>query len=210
MQPIEFGYQIGLVEKQAAGAGRFFARLLNAAEGVGSGARRINTGARGIVSGFGQGVRGLGEMVGTRARPAFDAATGTSLGNSKGLGGLFLGLGREMQTTGKGMINAIPSGKTRTTRDIRGVLGHGMRLTGSGVRGVGHTVNLAGEGLQAVGAGLNSLAKAKYGVPTLAAAGLLGGTAAVAPKIPLPGLRFQSPIDIDFKYKTQRPVEFEW
>jgi hypothetical protein len=78
------------------------------------------------------------------------------------------------------------------------------------VRGGGHAVNMAGEGLQAVGKGVNMLGSAQYGVPTLAAAGLLGGTAAVAPKLPLPNVRFQSPLDVDFSYKTRKPVEFEW
>jgi len=85
-----------------------------------------------------------------------------------------------------------------------------MRLTGSAVRGGGHAVNLAGEGMQAVGKGVNMLGDAQYGVPTLAAAGLLGGTAAVAPKLPLPNVRFQSPLDVNFSYKTRKPVEFEW
>lgn len=210
MTPFEFGYNIGQLEKQAINPGAIAGRLANAISGIGRGAQTINRGSQHIVKGFGRGLQGAGEIVGSKARPTFSPKGGTSLGNSTGLGGLLLGLGRGMQTTGKSMINNIPHGSMRSTRDIRGVLGHGMRLTGSAVRGGGHAVNLAGEGMQAVGKGLNMLGDAQYGVPTLAAAGLLGGTAAVAPKLPLPNVKFQSPLDVDFSYKTRKPVEFEW
>lgn len=209
MTAYEFGYDIGQLEKQAS-RGRMAGRLLNALTGVASGAQSINRGSQHIVKGFGRGLQGAGEIIGSKARPTFTPKGGTSLGNSTGLGGLLLGTGRGMQTTGKSMINNIGSGSTRTTRDIRGLLGHGMRLGGSVARGAGHGVNLAGEGLQAVGKGVNMLGSAQYGVPTLAAAGLLGGTAAVGPKLPLPNVRFQSPVDLNFSYKTRKPVEFEW
>jgi hypothetical protein len=209
MNAYEFGYNLGELEKQA-NRGRFVGRLVNALAGIGTGAQTVNRGAQHIVKGFGRGLQGAGEIIGSKARPTFTPKGGTSLGNSTGLGGLFLGAGRGMQTTGKSMINNVGSGSTRTMRDIRGLLGHGMRLGGSTMRGVGHGVNLAGEGLQAVGKGVNMLGSAQYGVPTLAAAWLLGGTAAVGPKLPLPNVRFKSPLDIDFRYRTQKPVEFEW
>lgn len=210
MNAYEFGYNVGQLEKQAGGFEKIVARLANAATGIGRGAQTINRGSQHIVKGFGRGLQGAGEIIGSKARPTFSPKDGTSLGNSTGLGGLLLGTGRGMQSTGKSMINNIGSGSTRTTRDIRGVLGHGMRLGGSAVRGAGHAVNLAGEGLQAVGKGVRAVGDAPLGVPTLAAAGLLGGTAAVAPKLPLPNVRFQSPLDVDFSYKTRKPVEFEW
>lgn len=209
MTPYEFGYQVGHTEKTAAG-GRTFGAIQNFLSGLASGGNLINSGAKRVVKGFGQGLEGAGKAIGSRARPTFDPKGGTSLGNSEGLAALLLQLGRGMQSTGKGMIDAVPSGSTRATRDIRGVLGHGMRLGGSAVRGGGHATALAGEGLQAVGRGVSALGGAHYGVPTLAAAGLLSGTAAVAPKLPLPGVKFQTPLDFDFKYKTQAPVEFEW
>ena len=210
MTPFEFGYNIATQEKQAAGGAGAIARLLNAGRGLSSGARTLNEGAKHIVKGFGNVAEGVGKAVGTKARPTFDPVAGTSLGNSTGLGGLFLGTGRSMQQAGKRMISGVPGTSPRSMRDLYAVLGHGTRFGGSAVRGMGHATNLAGEGLQAVGRGLGELAQAQYGVPTLAAAGLLGGTAAVAPKVPLPGLKFQSPLDVNFSYKTRKPVEFEW
>jgi hypothetical protein len=64
--------------------------------------------------------------------------------------------------------------------------------------------------MQMAGRGLKELSQASYGIPTLAAAGLLGGASHVVPKLPLPGVQFQSPLDVNFSYKTQRPVKFEW
>jgi hypothetical protein len=210
MTPFQFGYNIGQLEKQAINPGAIVGRLANAASGIGRGAQTINRGSQHIVKGFGHALQGAGEIVGTKARPTFSPKGGTSLGNSTGLGALLLGTGRGMQTAGKSLIDNIGSGGTRATRDLRGVLGHGMRLTGSAIRGGGHAVNMAGEGLQAVGRGVRAVGDAPAGLPTLAAAGLLGGAATVAPKLPLPGVKFQSPLDINFSYKTQKPVELEW
>lgn len=209
MTPFDFGYQLGQ-EKQAAGGAGIAARLLNAGRGLAAGAHTLNEGAKHVVKGFGGAAEGVGKMIGTKARPTFVPGAGTSLGNSTGMGGLFLGLGRGMQQTGKSMISGVPGTSPRALRDVYALLGHGTRLGGSAVRGVGHATNLAGEGLQLAGRGLNQLSQAQYGVPTLAAAGLLGGTAAVAPKLPLPNVSFQSPLDVDFSYKTRRPVNFEW
>jgi hypothetical protein len=108
------------------------------------------------------------------------------------------------------MIDSVPGTNPRWLRDLYGMVGHGSRLSGSAVRGVGHATNMAGEGLQAAGRGLNALSQTSYGVPTLAAAGLLGGTAAVAPKLPLPNVKLRSPVDLDFSYKTRNPIEVNW
>jgi hypothetical protein len=193
MTPFEFGYSVGQQEKSAAPSinmGSIFARLAQAGRGVATGAKTINQGAKHLVRGFGGGIEGLGQA-------------------TSGAAGLAKGVGREAMKGGKGVIDH-GAGNTGMYGDVMSALGFGGRAAGRAARGVGHVTDFAGKALQAGGRGLSQLADTSYGVPSLVAAGLLGGTASVAPKLPLPGVKFRSPIDVDFNYKTQRPVELEW
>lgn len=193
MTPFEFGYAVGQLEKSASpsiNVGSIIARLGAAGRGLATGAKTINEGAKHLVRGFGGAAEGLGQA-------------------TSGAAGLAKGIGREAMKGGK---NVIDHGAKSTGfyGDLMSALGYGGRAAGRATRGVGHVTDYAGKALQAGGRGLSQLADKSYGVPSLVAAGLLGGTATVAPKIPLPGVRFQSPIDVDFNYRTRRPVEFEW
>jgi hypothetical protein len=204
MTPFDFGFQIGTLEKQAINWGGLGARLQNVGSSIARGAQTVNQGSKHIVKGFGRGMTGAGQLVGGAAQN-----TAAGMGSSQGLGGLALSAGREAMKGGERMIRGS-GGTSGVSRDLMALLGHGVRLGGRTARGAGHVTNFAGDALQFGGRQLENLAGAHYGVPTLAAAGLLGGTAAVAPKLPLPGVKLKSPIDINFGYKTQNPVEFEW
>lgn len=193
MTPFDFGYAVGQLEKSAApsiNVGSILARLGAAGRGLASGAKTINQGAKHLVRGFGGGIEGLGQA-------------------TSGAAGLAKGLGREAMKGGK---NVIDHGAKSTGfyGDLMSALGYGGRAAGRGARGVGHVTDYAGRALQAGGKRLSQLADTPYGVPTLTAAGLLSGAATVAPKLPLPGVKFRSPIDINFDYKTRNPVELEW
>ena len=191
MTPAEFGYHVGQLEKQAGpNWGAIGARLAQSGRGFLQGAKTLNTGSKHIVRGFGNAVEGLGQA-------------------TSGAAGLAKGFGRTAMQGGKKVIDQ-GAANTGAFRDLLSTLGHGGRLAGRTARGFGHATNYAGEAMQMGGRGLAQLSESSYGIPTLAAAGLLGGTAAVAPKLPLPGVKFRSPIDVDFKYKTKKPVEFEW
>lgn len=193
MTPLEFGYAIGQLEKSAAPSiniGSIFARLGAAGRGLASGAKTINQGAKHLVRGFGGAVEGAGQA-------------------ASGVAGLAKGVGREAMKGGK---NVLDHGAKSTGfyGDLMSALGYGGRAAGRATRGVGHVTDYAGKALQAGGRGLSRLADTPYGVPTLAAAGLLSGAATVTPKIPLPGVKLRSPIDFKFDYQTRNPVEFEW
>jgi hypothetical protein len=193
MTPFEFGCSVAQQEKTAAPSinmGSIFARLAQAGRGLASGAKTINQGAKHVVRGFGGGIEGLGQA-------------------TSGAAGLAKGVGREAMKGGKTVLDHGAK-NTGMYGDVMSALGFGGRAAGRATRGVGHVTDYAGRGLQAAGRGLSQLADTSYGLPSLVAAGLLGGTASVAPKLPLPGVKFRSPIDVDFKYRTQRPVEFEW
>jgi len=190
MTPYEFGAQIGQLEKTAINWGTVGARMSAAGTAAMRGAKTINEGARHVVRGFGNGLQGVGQVTG-------------------GAAGLAKGLGREAMKGGKNLIDH-GAANTGAYGDVMPALGYGGRLAGRTARGVGHATNFVGNAMQTGGRGLAQLADTSYGVPTLAAAGLLGGTAAVAPRLPIPGVRLRSPIDVNFNYKTQRPVEFEW
>lgn len=191
MTPFEFGYSVGQREKSAGiNMGSIFARLAQTGRGLATGAKTINEGAKHLVRGFGGGIEGLGQA-------------------TSGAAGLAKGVGREAMKGGKTVLDHGAK-NTGMYGDVMSALGFGGRAAGRATRGVGHVTDFAGKALQAGGRGLSQLAETSYGVPSLVAAGLLGGTASVAPKLPLPGVKFRSPIDVDFNYKTQRPVELEW
>lgn len=193
MTPFEFGCAVGQVEKTAApsiNVGSIFARLAQAGRGVATGAKTINQGAKHLVRGFGGGIEGLGQA-------------------TSGAAGLAKGVGREAMKGGKTVLDHGAK-NTGMYGDVMSMLGYGGRAAGRGARGVGHVTDYAGKALQAGGRGLARLADTSYGLPSLVAAGLLGGTASVAPKLPLPGVKLRSPINFNFDYQTRNPVELEW
>jgi hypothetical protein len=193
MTPFEFGYSLGQTEKSAAPSvnmGAIFARLAQAGRGLATGAKTINQGAKHIVRGFGGGLEGVGQA-------------------TSGAAGLAKGVGREAMKGGKTVLDHGAK-NTGMYGDVMSLLGYGGRAAGRATRGVGHVTDYAGRAMQAGGRGLAQLADTSYGVPSLVAAGLLGGTSTVAPQLPLPGVKLRSPIDINFNYRTQRPVELEW
>lgn len=190
MTPYEFGYLVGGAEKNASaftslmkGLGQAAGTGRKALTGINNASKSLVQGAGGVISGTG----GLVKAVGETARGAGSAAVRGS----------------------RGAVRPAP-GRVGMLGDLKGILGHSAHLGGRATNTTGRGLSWLGDRVDDLGKGVAAISDAPMGIPTLAAGGLLTAGANVAPKIPLPNIRFQSPIDVDVSYKTQRPVEFNW
>lgn len=189
MTPFEFGYLVGGREKTAAG---LFAGLSTAMRTAGKGLSNVDNAARHVVSGMGGITGGAGELV-------------DSVGQS------LRGIGVSARRGGRAALRPAPKGRIGIFGDLLGLLGHTAHLGGNVARHTGHGVSWLGNRLSDVGHGIKYVGdNAPMGIPTVAAGGLLAAGANVAPKLPLPGVKFQSPIKVDVNYETRKPVEFRW
>lgn len=190
MNPYEFGYAVGSMEKEAF-TPAIAARLAQAGRAALTGAKTINTGAKHLVKGTGNVIGGFGHVA--------DAA-----------GAVGKGVGRGMMQLGQ-RTNAVADNlKGGVIKDLLKVLGHGTRGVGRITHGAGGGAGLVGTGLKSTGQGLKQVSQMGYGVPTAAALGLGAAGAAVAPTVPLPSVNFRSPLDVDFNYRTRNPIEVNW
>lgn len=195
MPPFDFGQLLAgqehaqAQEKRAgglgAGLGRAFGTAATAAKGINSASQQLVRGAGGVVSGLGGGIDALGQA--TRA------------------------VGRKGMTLGTQAVKPVNKAQlTGILRDLVGALGHSSRLGGKLTHLTGRGISAVGQGVGQLGKGISYVADAPIGIPTVAAGGLLAAGANVAPKLPLPEIKFQSPVSVDVNYKTRRPVEFKW
>ena len=190
MNPYEFGYTVGTLEKQAV-IGALGARAGQIAGMLGAAGKTINTGAKHLVRGTGGVIGGLGHVA--------DAA-----------GAAGKAVGRGMMQGGQRTLARGDKINPGILRDILKTLGHGTRAGGRAVNAVSSGAGMAGKGMKATQEGLKRVSQMGYGVPTAAAIGLGAGASAIAPKLPLPSISLHSPIDLDFSYKTRNPVEVNW
>lgn len=190
MNPYDFGYAVGELEKQAI-IGTLGARAGQIASMLGTAGKTINTGAKHLVRGTGGVIGGLGHVA--------DAA-----------GAAGKAVGRTMMQAGQRTNAYSDKLKGGILRDILQTLGHGTRAGGRAINAVSTGAGMAGTGMKATQEGLKRVSQMGYGVPTAAAVGLGTGAAALAPKVPLPSVNLRSPIDLDFSYKTRNPIEVNW
>jgi hypothetical protein len=188
MTPFEFGYLVGGHEKTAGG---LWAGLNKGTAMAGKALTGINDASRSIVRGAGGVVRGAGQLT--------DSA-----------GAVVRGLGVDAQRLGRHAIQPGPKGRVSLFGDLAGILGHSAHAAGNATRLTGHGVSWLGKRLDDLGQGIHYVGDAPMGIPTVAAGGLLAAAANGAPKLPLPSVHFQSPINVNVDYETRRPVQFRW
>ena len=194
MTPFEFGYLVGGGnEKTASSALRALGIGLSKALGTaGKGLLNVDNASRGLLRGAGRATHGVGQLI---------DATGQAA----------RGVGMGAQQLGRQMLRPTPKGRIGILGDLAGLFGHTAHLGGNATKLTGHGASWAGNRLSDLGEGLNYVGKkAPMGVPTLAAGGLLTAGANFVPKMPLPNVHFQSPINVNVDYETRRPVQFRW
>jgi hypothetical protein len=194
MTPFEFGYLVGCGnEKTAVSATSALVTGLAKAVGTaGKGLWHVDNASRGILRGFGRATHGAGQLIDATG----EAARGVGMG---------------AQSLGRHMLRPSPKGRIGILGDLAGLFGHTAHLGGNATKLTGHGASFVGNRLSDLGEGINYIGRnAPMGVPTLAAGGLLSTGANFVPKMPLPSVHFQSPINVNVDYETRRPVQFRW
>ena len=199
MTPYEFGCMAGAPEKRAGGLGGFWAGMRKGTATAGKALSGVNDASRSIVRGSGGAVSSAGQL-------------------TDSIGQIVRGLGADAQRLGRRAIQPGPSGRVSMLGDLLGLLGHvghaggkATHLAGRGLSRLGKGIDELGQGIGGTGSSAGrGLADAPLGIPTLAAAGLLTAGANVAPKLPLPDINIQNPLDVNFGVKLRPPVDVKW
>lgn len=204
MTPYEFGLNLGnAYQQKEAGLGSVLAgKAMQAGKSLMQGGSAINTGAKKLVRGFGNVASGAGHV-------ANAAGTAAQMAGRAGVQG-----GQRLTAVGDMAAKNMGRMGGGVTQDVLHTVGHTSRLAGRASNLVGSAANMAGKGLSAAGSGLQRVADMGYGVPTVAAGGLLAGTA-MAAKPFVPDVSIQNPVNMKFKapsvdFNMRSPVSVKW